>query len=85
MADLVLETYDRFVILYDLLALVKENATGESLASVARLSPAAASQMLEFMLAQGFVRTVRSDSDFRITALGSAFLRDFKDTRRFLS
>jgi predicted transcriptional regulator len=85
MADLVLEAYDRFVVLYDILALVKENSAGESLASAARLSPSAVSQMLSFMLAQGFVKTVRSDSEFRITALGSNFLRDFQGMRRFLS
>jgi predicted transcriptional regulator len=85
MADLVLETYDRFVILYDLIALVKENETGESLASATHLSPATVNQMLAFMLTQGFVKTVSSDSDFRITALGSTFLQDFKGMRRFLS
>jgi predicted transcriptional regulator len=85
MADQILETYDRFVVLYDLIALVKENNTGESLASAAHLSPGEINQMLEFMLAQGFVKTTGSDSDFRITALGSTFLQDFKGMRRFLS
>ncbi len=87
MTDLVLEeTYDRFVVLYDLLALVQqENATSESLAPAVHLSLGAVSQMLSFMLAQGFVKTVRSDSEFKITMLGSNFLRDFEGMRRFLS
>lgn len=87
MTDLVLEkTYDRFVVLYDLLALVQqENVTSESLAPAVHLSLGAVSQMLSFMLAQGFVKTVRSDSEFKITTLGSNFLRDFEGMRRFLS
>jgi predicted transcriptional regulator len=37
------------------------------------------------MLAQGFVKTVRNDSEFRITMLGSSFLQEFQGMRRFLS
>jgi predicted transcriptional regulator len=86
MADLVLDAYDRFVVLYDTLALVNENVTGESaLASSAHLSPGVAGRMLAFMLAQGFVKTAGSDSEFRVTALGSNFLREFQGTRKFLS
>ena len=85
MADLVL-AYDRFAVLYDMLALMDENVTGESdLASSAHLSPGAAGQMLAFMLAQGFVKTAGSDSEFRTTTLGSNFLRDFQGMRNFLS
>jgi predicted transcriptional regulator len=85
MADLVFKAYDMFVILYDLLALVKENTTSESLTSAVRLSPSAVSQMMSLLLAQGFIKTARNDSEFRITALGSNFLRDFQGMRRFLS
>ena len=86
MADLVLDAYDRFVVLYDMLALVNENVTGESaLASSAHLSPGVAGQLLAFMLAQGFVKTAGSDSEFRVTTLGSNFLREFQSMRKFLS
>ncbi len=86
MTDLVLEIHDRFVVLYDLLALVQENTTTSgSLASAVHLSEDTVSQMLLFMLTQGFVKTARSDSELRITALGSNFLGDFEGMRRFLS
>ena len=81
MADLVLDAYDRFVVLYDMLALVNENVTGES----AHLPPGVADRMLAFMLAQGFVKTAGSDSEFRVTTLGSNFLREFQGMRKFLS
>lgn len=85
MADLVLAC-DRFAALYDMLVLMDENVTNESeLASSAHLSTGAAGQMLAFMLAQGFVKTAGSDSEFRITTLGSNFLRDFRGMRKFLS
>lgn len=86
MADLVLEAYDRFVVLYDLVALVNDDVTGESaLASAVHLSPDVVNELLSFMLAQGFVKTARSDSEFRITTLGSNFLQEFQGMRRFLS
>jgi predicted transcriptional regulator len=86
MTDLLLEACDRIVVLYDLVALVNDDVTGKSaLASAVHISPDVVSQMLSFMLAQGFVKTVRSDNEFRITALGSSFLQEFQGMRRFLS
>jgi predicted transcriptional regulator len=86
MAELILETYDRFVVLYDLVALIKDGVAEESvLASAVRLSSDIVGQMLSFMLAQGFVKTARSDSELKITALGSSFLEEFQGMRRFLS
>ena len=64
---------------------MKENPRDRSLASPAHFSPDAVSQMLSFMPAQGLVKTVRSDSEFRTTTLGSNFLRDFEGMRKFLS
>jgi predicted transcriptional regulator len=86
MTDLVLEAYDKFVVLYDLIALVDDDVNGElALASAVQLSPDVIGQMLAFMLAQGYVKTVRSDSEYRVTALGSKFLQELQGMRRFLS
>jgi len=86
MTDLILEAHDRFIVLYDLVALINDDVADETaLASAAHLSPDAISQMLSFMLAQGLVKTARSDSEFKITALGSSFLQEFQGMRRFLS
>ena len=86
MTDLVLETYDRFVVLYDLVELVGEGVAGESeLSSSVNLSQGVVSQMAAFMLGQGYIRTARSDAELRITALGSNFLKEFQGMRRFLT
>lgn len=88
MTDLVLkeeETYDRFVVLYDLVGLVGEGVASESaLASSAHLSQDVVSPMLAFMLGQGYIKA-KCDSEFRITTLGSNFLNEFQGIRRFLS
>jgi predicted transcriptional regulator len=85
MANLVL-TYDRFAVLYDLVSLVNDGAGSKyELASSVRLSPDVVNELLSFMLERGYVKTVRSDSDFRITVLGSNFLQEFQGMRRFLS
>ena len=86
MTDLILEAYDRFAVLYDLVALIHDGVAEESaLASAAHLSPDIVSQILSFMLAQRFVKTAGSDSEFKITALGSSFLQEFQGMRKFLS
>jgi predicted transcriptional regulator len=86
MTDSVLETYDRLVVLYDLVELVGEGLASESkLASSANLSQGVVSQMAAFMLGQGYIRTARSDTELRITALGSNFLKEFQGMRKFLS
>ena len=74
MAELVLEAYDRFVVLYDMLALIDEKVTGESApASAVHLPPGVVNELLSFMLAQGFVKTVRSDSELRVTGVLNSF------------
>jgi predicted transcriptional regulator len=87
MSDLVFEeTYDRFVVLYDLVELVGEGIADESeLALSANLSQGTIGQMTGFMLGQGYIRIGKSDSEFRITTLGSNFLKEFEGMRRFLS
>jgi predicted transcriptional regulator len=86
MSDLILDAYDRFAVLYDLVALVNDGVASESaLASAAHLSPKIVNELLSFMLEQGYVKTGRSDSEFRITALGSNFLQEFRGMRSFLS
>ncbi|HEX7032722.1 MAG TPA: winged helix-turn-helix domain-containing protein [Nitrososphaera sp.] len=86
MTDLILETHDKFVVFYDLAMLVEEGvASADDLASLTQLSSSAVNKMLEFMLAQGYIRTGMSDREFKITALGSQFLKEFEAMRRFLS
>ena len=86
MTDLVLETYDRFVVLYDLLTILKQDVSGESaLASSAHLPRSIISPMLAFMYAQGYIKTTKNDSQYKVTVLGLKFLDDFKGMRQFLS
>lgn len=86
MTDLVLEAYDKFSLLYDLVALVGEGTGGETaLAASVRLSHDVVRRMLAFMLEQGYVKTARSDGELKITVLGSDFLRDYEGMRKFLS
>lgn len=86
MTDLVLESCDRFAVLYDLVALVGEGVASESaLVSSAPVPHDVARQMLALMVAQGYVKTARSDSEFKITVLGSDFLKEYEGMRRFLS
>jgi predicted transcriptional regulator len=73
-------------VLYDLVALVNDDVTSESaLASAVHLSPNVVNELLAFVLAQGFVKTYRSDNDFKITELGANFLQEFQGMRKFLS
>nr|AFK24886.1 hypothetical protein Josef01_05d18_38 [uncultured archaeon] len=87
MANLILEeACDRFSVLYDLVALVNDDVASKSaLASAVHLSHDVVDELLSFMLAQGYVKTTRNDSEFRITALGSNFLQEFQGMRKFLS
>ena len=87
MTDLVLEeTRDRFVVLYDLVELIGEGIASESeISSSANLSQGLVGQMMAFMLGQGYIRIAKNDNEFRITTLGSNFLKEFEGTRRFLS
>jgi predicted transcriptional regulator len=86
MTNLVLETCDRFITLYDLVALVGEGCSNESmLASSSHLSHAIVHRMLSFMIEEGYVKTARSDSEFKITVLGTNFLREYEGMRKFLS
>jgi|Tabmets5t2r1_1033131.scaffolds.fasta_scaffold06182_3 predicted transcriptional regulator len=72
--------------MYDVLAFLNENVTGASAISPAvHLSFGGVRHLLSFMLRRGFVRTARSYNEFGITALRTAFLRDFQSMRKFLS
>lgn len=86
MTDLVLETGDRFVVLYDLIALMKQDVVSElALASSAHLSRSVVSHMLALMIAEGYIKMVKNDSEFKVTVLGLNFLEEFKGMRKFLS
>jgi predicted transcriptional regulator len=68
------------------LAFLNENVAGTSVISPAvHLSFGGVRHLLSFMLRRGFVWTARSYTEFGITALGSAFLRDFQSRRKLLS
>jgi predicted transcriptional regulator len=68
------------------LAFLNENVAGVSVISPAvHLSFGGVRHLLSFMLRRGFVWTARSYTEFWITALSSAFLRDFQSMRKFLS
>jgi predicted transcriptional regulator len=72
--------------MYDVLAFLNENVSGASVISPAvHPSFGGVRHLLSFMLRRGFVWTARSYTEFGITALGSAFLRDFQSMRKFLS
>ena len=87
MADLLLDgSYDRFVVMYDIALLISEDVKTESaIISAVHLSSGAVGQMISFMLDQGYIKTTKSDSEFRITSLGLGFLEEFLGMRRFLS
>jgi len=87
MADLLLDgTYDRFVVMYDIALLISEDIQSElAIVSAVHVSSGAVSQMVSFMIDQGYIKTAGSDSEFRITTLGSEFLKEFWGMRRFLS
>jgi predicted transcriptional regulator len=87
MADLLLDSsYDRFAVMYDIALLISEGVRTESaIISAVHLSSGAVSQMISFMLDQGYIKTTKSDSEFRITTLGSDLLLEFRGMRRFLS
>jgi predicted transcriptional regulator len=68
------------------LAFLNENVADASVISPAvHLSFGGVRHLLSFMLRRGFVWTARSYTEFGITALGSAFLRDFQSMRKLLS
>jgi len=87
MADLLLDsTHDRFVVMYDIIQLINENLKSESsIISAIHLSSGIISQLLAFIIDQGYIRITDNDSEFRITGLGSSFLKEFQGMRRFLS
>jgi predicted transcriptional regulator len=87
MTDLLLDSsYDRFAVMYDIALLISEDVKTESaIISAMHLSSGAISQIISFMFDQGYIKTAKSDSEFRITTLGSNFLQEFQGMRRFLS
>jgi predicted transcriptional regulator len=82
MADLIYEQYDKFTVIYDVLALVREGATRRAVESAVHLSYDVVGSLLSFLLAQGFVKM--RDDGFKITAIGSDFLDEFQGMRKFV-
>jgi predicted transcriptional regulator len=85
MVGLILETCDRFSVMYDMISEFSESSLTESeLASTLHLSPSLVDKMISLMLDGGFLKTGRSESDFRLTSLGFDFLHEFAGIRKFV-
>ena len=80
---------DRFMAAYDALSLIGRGISSErAIAEELSLTEAVARMLVTFLAEQGLVRVSLSyshEQECRITALGSDFLRDFENIRRFLS
>ncbi|HEX2014171.1 MAG TPA: hypothetical protein VLA68_02985 [Nitrososphaera sp.] len=86
MADLVLQKYDSFNAVYDMLLTLNEGVMSEPvLASALNLPPDIAQELVSFVLAEGFVRTDLSENSLRISLLGCDFLKEFEGMKKFLS
>ena len=85
MAELILETTDRFSVMYDILSGLSEASLTElELASSLRLSPPVVHRMLSLMLSERFLKMGRSESEFRLTSQGFDFLQEFAGIRKFV-
>ena len=85
MADLILETYDRFSAMYDIISRLSEESMSESgLASELQLSDAIIQKMISIMLREGFLKAGLSDNGLRLTSQGFEFLEQFAGIRKFL-
>jgi predicted transcriptional regulator len=88
MANLLLDdSYDRFGVMYDIALLISEEnvKTESAIISAVHLTSAAVSQIISFMLNQGYIKTTKSDSEFRMTIAGLDFIKEFQGLRNFLS
>jgi predicted transcriptional regulator len=85
MAELILETPDKFSVMYDILSGLSEATLTElELASSLRLSPRVVHTMLSLMLSERFLKTGPSESEFRLTSQGFDFLEEFAGIRKFV-
>ena len=85
MAELILETFDRFSAAYDIVSLLGEKSVSEQdLASTLQLSPSIVDKMVSFMLRPGFLKTGNSHDEFRLTSHGFSFLQEFAGIRKFV-
>lgn len=85
MADLILETYDRFSAMYDIISRLSEESLSESeLASSLQLSTTIIQKMISLMLREGLLKTGIADNGLRLTSQGFAFLEEFAGLRKFV-
>ena len=85
MAELILETLDRFGVMYDILSGLSEASLTElELASSLRLSPLVVHRMLSLLLSERFLKTGQSESELRLTSQGFEFLQQFAGIRKFV-
>jgi predicted transcriptional regulator len=85
MAELALEPFDRFSVMYDVISeLTEKSQTGYELASKLGLSVGAVNQVVSFLLLEGFLKQGATGKDLRLTAQGFAFLQEFAGIRKFV-
>ena len=85
MAELIMETYDKFSVMYDILSGLSEASLTElELASVLQVSPLVVHDMLSLMLAEHFLKIGSSENEFRLTSQGFDFLQEFAGLRKFV-
>ncbi|HKU48755.1 MAG TPA: winged helix-turn-helix domain-containing protein [Nitrososphaera sp.] len=85
MAELILETYDKFSVMYDIiLELSEKNMSETELARTLGLSASIIEKMMTVMFEEGFLKSGRSDNEFRLTSQGFDFLQEFAGIRKFV-
>ena len=85
MADLMLESFDKFSAVYDIISLVSEKAMSEAeLARSLQLSNSAVEKMVSFLICEGVLKMGGSGDDLRLTSQGFGFLEEFAGLRKFL-
>ena len=85
MADLVLETCDRFSVMYDIISTLSESSLTEpELASSLHLSPLLVDKMISHLLEVGILKKGRSNCEYRLTSQGFDLLQEFAGIRKFV-
>ena len=85
MADLILESADKFSSIYDIVCLISENAvTVDELALSVRIPQAAATTIVNFLIEEGILKSRAISEELRLTTHGLGFLQEFAGLREFL-
>ena len=85
MADLMLESIDKFSSMYDIVCLISENSvTVAELALALRMPLPAAEKIASFLVDEGILRPRELTDQLRLTTQGLGFLQEFAGLREFL-